>query len=111
MEMQITEKTEADVLEEYRAKAGVNKLKFAAMLGMSRQAYSNYVNGEYRQNIQGLQESAIKYVNTWIGELCIDLLKVRGAIVPCVCKTEIGDNGDCPKHGVFTVTEVWHEEE
>jgi transcriptional regulator with XRE-family HTH domain len=91
--------TEADVLEAYRAAHGKNKSEFSAELGMSRQAYNNYLNGA-KQDIQGLQESAIQYVGTWFGELCNDLLKARGAIVPCVCQTAIGDNGQCPKHGL-----------
>jgi hypothetical protein len=90
--------TEADVLEAYRAAQGMGKTEFAHAMGMSKQSYSSYVNNGAKQDLAGLQESAIKYVGTWIGDLAVDLLEVRGAVVPCVCQTEFFDNGTCPMH-------------
>lgn len=90
--------TEADVLECYRAAQGKNQTEFAHELGMSKQSYSAYMRGRL-QDLAGLQESAMEYVGSWIGDLAVDLLKVRGAVVPCVCQTAMFDNGDCPKHG------------
>ena len=90
--------TEADVLEAYRAAQQMNQSEFAAALGMSRQSYSAYVNEGRKQDLAGLRETALKEVGTWIGDLAVDLLKVRGSDIPCVCLEMIGDNGPCPKH-------------
>ena len=90
--------TESDVLEAYRAAQGLGKTEFAHALGMSKQSYSSYVNNGARQDLAGLQESAIKYVGSWIGDLAVDLLLVRGAVVPCLCQTGMLDNGPCPLH-------------
>jgi len=89
--------TEADVLEAYRAAQGMGKTEFAQALGMSKQSYSQYMGGA-KQDLHGLQEAAVEYVGTWIGDLAVDLLTVRGAVVPCVCQTQVGDKGLCPKH-------------
>lgn len=90
--------TEAEVLEAYRAAQQMKPVEFARSLGMSKQSYSSYVNKGARQDLAGLQESAKKHVGTWIGDLAVDLLIVRGAVIPCVCQTELFDNGLCPKH-------------
>jgi DNA-binding XRE family transcriptional regulator len=91
--------TEADVLEAYRAAQGMGRTEFAHALGMSKQSYSTYINKGAKQELPGLQESAIEHVGSWIGDLAVDLLRVRGAVVPCVCQTEMFDNGMCPLHG------------
>jgi hypothetical protein len=90
--------TEADVLEAYRAAQRIGRTEFAHELGMSKQSYSAYMRGRL-QDLKGLQESAVEYVGSWIGDLAVDLLKVRGAVIPCVCQTALFDNGSCPKHG------------
>jgi len=90
--------TQADVLEAYRAEQQLGKTQFAHELGMSKQSYSAYVNMKSQPELEGLQEAALENVGSWIGNLAVDLLVVRGAVVPCVCQTEIGDNGPCPKH-------------
>lgn len=89
--------TEADILEAYRAAQGMGRTEFAHALGMSKQSYSAYMRGA-KQDLDGLQWSAVEYRGTWIGELAVDLLKVREAVVPCVCLEFIWDNGVCPKH-------------
>ena len=91
--------TEADILEAYRAARGLSRGEFAHELGMSRQSYSTYLNKGVRQELEGLQESAVENVGGWIGDLAVDLLKARGAAIPCVCQTEMWDCGACPKHG------------
>ena len=92
--------TQADVFEAYRAAQQLGKTEFAHQMGMSKQSYSSYVHNKAQPELSGLQESAKLYVGHWIGDLCVDLLKLRGAAIPCVCKTEMWDCGACPKHGV-----------
>jgi len=90
--------TEAEILEAYRAAQQMGKTEFAHELGMSKQSYSAYMHGA-KQDLSGLQDAAIEYRGSWIGELAVDLLKARGAVVPCVCQTALFDNGVCPHHG------------
>ena len=91
--------TEAKILEACRAAQGLGKTQFAHELGMSKQSYSAYVTHGAKQDLSGLQEAAIEYVGRWIGDLAVDLLKARDAVVPCVCQTALFDNGQCPNHG------------
>jgi transcriptional regulator with XRE-family HTH domain len=90
--------TQSQILEAYRAAQQLGKTEFAHELGMSKQSYSQYVHNKSQPDLEGLQEAALENVGSWIGNLAVDLLVVRGAVVPCVCQTEIGDNGPCPKH-------------
>lgn len=98
--------TEAEVLEYYRELRGLGRTEFAAELGMSRQSYSTYINNGVKPDLEGLQESARKYVGTWIGDLCVALLSVRGAEIPCICLEKIGDNGTCPKHHISLAADI-----
>jgi transcriptional regulator with XRE-family HTH domain len=90
--------TEAEILEYYRESRGMGRTEFAAELGMSKQSYSTYINNGVKPDLEGLQDSAVTYVGTWIGDLCVALLSVRDATIPCICLEHIGDNGPCPKH-------------
>lgn len=91
--------TQADVFEAYRAAQGLGKTEFAHELGMSKQSYSTYVRNISQPDLEGLQEAAVENVGSWIGDLCVDLLKLRGVAIPCVCQAEMWDCGACPKHG------------
>lgn len=71
---------------------------FAVKLGVSRNSLASWKSGKSAPNVEWLQKIAVKHVCTWKGDLAIDLLKVRGLAIPCVCQTEIGDCGPCPKH-------------
>jgi hypothetical protein len=97
--------TEAEVLEACREKKMMSKSEFAHALGIPRTQYFTYLNG-VQQDLAGLQWSAVKHVGTWIGDLAVELLKARGAAVPCKCETELWDNGPCPKHGAPSALRV-----
>ena len=103
--------SEADILEAYRAAQGLGRTAFAHELGMSKQSYSTYILKGVRQDLMGLQECAVEYVGGWIGNLAVDLLKARGAVIPCVCQTEMWDCGACPKHGALPVSIEWTAEQ
>jgi len=101
--------TQADVYEAYRASQQLSKCNFSHELGISKQSYSAYVHNLSAPSVDDLQWAAVEFRGGWVSELAIDLLVVRGAVVPCVCQTAIGDNGICPKHEVPSVLAVFSE--
>lgn len=92
-------KTVREILERARVAQGLKKAHFAEDLGVSRQQLHNWLVGA-DISLQWLSERAVDWVGEWRGKLMVELLRSYGEhLVPCVCQTEIGDCGPCPKHG------------
>lgn len=93
--------TQQAILEDCRTAMGMTRVQFARELGMTKQTYNTYVRlqNPSAPEFGGLVNSAVIYRGTWVGELCVKLIRARGFEPPCVCKQAIGDSGVCPKHG------------
>jgi hypothetical protein len=97
------------VLKSYRIAGETDELfssltGFAEYMGVSKQTLNNWMQKKGKPAIEWLQQTAIDYVGEPQGEMAVDMLKRRFLVVPCVCQTEIGDHGPCPKHGIVQVS-------
>jgi len=100
-------RTIPDVLKAYKAAEQFESdSAFAEALSLSRQVMSHWMNGRYTPTGEWLQTMAIVKRGQWQGDMAVDLLKLRGMEIPCVCLDLVGDNGVCPKHGVAVQVEV-----
>lgn len=99
--------TQKEVLDAYKASGQFSSDDaFAEWLGISRQTLVNW-RKEQRPDVEMLQTMAVSFAGSERGLIAVDLLKVRGELfIPCVCMTEVGDRGICPKHGVVEVGHV-----
>ena len=90
---------DTDVLKAYQAAEQFeNASRFAAALGVSKQAVSLWLTKGTKPGVEWLQGLAVEYREKWQGNMAVDILRVRGLTVPCVCQTSLGDRGFCPKH-------------
>lgn len=95
--------TQIHVLERVRGEQEMSVPVFCAAIGVSRQWY--YGQLKTRNDVfklQALSELAMAHVGEWVGALAVECIRlIDPRFVPCPCQTAIGDNGDCPKHGVL----------
>jgi hypothetical protein len=90
-----------EILKAYKAAEQLETdEKLAESLSVSKQVLSHWMNQRHAPTNEWLQAMAIVKRGKWQGDMAIDLLKLRGKDVPCICLEIIGDNGICPKHGV-----------
>ena len=87
------------ILQKYKGVAGCSTdSAFAVALDVHRAKLSQWFQGT-KPTTEYLQRLATQKVGEWEGDFAVELLVDRGLTVPCVCQTEVWDNGDCPKHG------------
>lgn len=94
--------TQGQSLEVFRGEMGMSQTDFCEEIGISRQWYSGQL--KKKRDILGVKDLsalALDRVGEWIGQMAVKLLIEGGneRFIPCVCQTEIGDCGPCPKHG------------
>lgn len=91
-------------LETLRGELEISKGAFAELLGVSRMWYDLILNDGKTIDLKTLSGVSRDQVGTPLGQLAVDLIVAwHGAEnVPCVCQTELGDAGPCPKHGDVT---------
>ncbi len=93
--------TQGQRLEVIRGEMGMGQSEFCAQIGVSRQWYSGQLKKKMDVlGLKSLSEMALDQAGTWMGALAVQLLIEGGneRFIPCVCQTEIGDCGPCPKH-------------
>lgn len=99
--MEKSKKTQIQILETWRGELDMSVPDFAPAIGVSRQwYYGRLKSGLDVINLKDLSQMAVDYAGDWQSEMavaCIKLIDPR--FVPCVCQTEFGDNGVCPKCG------------
>lgn len=93
--------TTLQLLERVRGELELSKGDFAEALGVSRQWYDQILNDGKQVDLKTLSAVARDQAGSEIGGLAVELIvRWHGKEnVPCVCQTELGDNGPCPKHG------------
>lgn len=91
--------THAQVLERVRGEMDLSITDFVRAMGvMSRQWYHRILNGG-ELDLKTLCLMAVDHAGDWRGRLAVEMIRVTDKrFVPCVCETEIGDAGICPKH-------------
>lgn len=91
--------THAQILERVRGERDLSITDFVLELDvMSRQWYHRILKGG-EVDLKTLCFMAVDCAGEWRGELAVELIgTVDKRFVPCVCETEIGDAGICPKH-------------
>ena len=91
--------TQAQVLERVRGELDLGISAFVDALGVfSRQWYYQVLDGK-ELDLKTLSQLAVDQVGNWRGVLAVELISLADPrFVPCVCETEIGDAGQCPKH-------------
>lgn len=94
---------EADMYEAYRVAEGLSKAEQARALNISRQRLNGLYNGAKAETdvvMDWFQNGSAD----WVREMALDIFTHRPYLdVPCVCETEIGDNGPCPRHAAVLI--------
>lgn len=93
--------TQIQILEQTRGERGMTQTAFCRAIDVSRMWYYKRLNQSDGDvlDLKSLSEMALWYIGEWRSDMavqCIRLMDER--FVPCVCQTEVGDNGPCPKH-------------
>lgn len=97
--------TEADIFRAYQAAAGLKPAEMARQLEISPQRMHNFFQGTQPMT-ETVLDWFLKGAAAWIKEMALDIFKHRPEHeVPCMCQTEIGDNGPCPRHAAILVEE------
>ncbi len=88
-------------LEVVRRELEMTKGAFAEVLGISRMWYDQILNEGKTIDPKTLNMVCVDHVGTPVGDLAVELMIAWHGRqnVPCVCQTELGDCGPCPKHG------------
>ncbi len=97
--------THAQILERVRGEMELSITDFVLELNvMSRQWYHRILNGG-EVDLKTLSFLAVDYAGEWKSKLAVELISLTDKrFVPCVCETEIGDAGICPKHAAGSET-------
>ena len=94
-------RTIPDVLKAYKAAEQFESdSAFAEALSLSRQVMSHWMNERHAPTNEWLQAMATVKRGQWQSDMAVDILKLRGQDIPCICLEVLGDNGICPKHGI-----------
>jgi hypothetical protein len=92
--------TQGHRLEVLRGDLDMSQTEFCEAIGVSRQWYSGQL--KKKRDVLGVKDlstMALDHAGDWVGQMAVALLIDGGneRFIPCVCQTEIGDSGLCPK--------------
>lgn len=92
--------TQGHRLEVLRGGLEMSQTEFCEAIGVSRQWYSGQL--KKKRDVLGVKDlsaMALDRAGDWVGQMAVMLLVEGGneRFIPCVCQTEVGDFGLCPK--------------
>lgn len=99
--------TEGEIIKKSIEAQDLSQAQAARLLGLnSRQALNNYALDVSRASTEMVFEWFKSGQADWIKEMALEIFVRRPVLErPCVCQTEIGDNGPCPRHAAVLVEE------